>query len=97
MRRIRACVGIMVGLTALAVLALAIVLATGGLLAWQPWLRPALMTCFVAASPFGASVRGTRDQPRRMNALGARVHAVEKARLQGGEVPLVLVDRDLAE
>src|SRR5207247_3738815 len=27
------------------------------------------MAVFVA-SPFGASVRGTRDQPRRMNALG---------------------------
>jgi branched-chain amino acid transport system permease protein len=26
-----------------------------------------------AASPFGASVRGTRDQPRRMNALGYHV------------------------
>ena len=25
------------------------------------------------ASPFGASLRGTRDQPRRMNALGYHV------------------------
>ena len=32
----------------------------------------ATMTVFVA-SPFGASVRGTRDQPRRMNALGYHV------------------------
>ena len=32
----------------------------------------ASMTVFVA-SPFGASVRGTRDQPRRMNALGYHV------------------------
>jgi branched-chain amino acid transport system permease protein len=30
------------------------------------------MAVFVA-SPFGASVRGTRDQPRRMNALGYHV------------------------
>ena len=30
------------------------------------------MAIFVA-SPFGASVRGTRDQPRRMNALGYHV------------------------
>src|SRR5207302_2340752 len=30
------------------------------------------MTIFVA-SPFGASVRGTRDQPRRMSALGYHV------------------------
>jgi len=30
------------------------------------------MSVFVA-SPFGASVRGTRDQPRRMNALGYHV------------------------
>lgn len=29
-----------------------------------------------AASPFGASVRGTRDQPRRMNALGYHVWMV---------------------
>ena len=27
----------------------------------------------LAASPFGASLRGTRDQPRRMNALGYNV------------------------
>jgi branched-chain amino acid transport system permease protein len=27
----------------------------------------------LAASPFGASIRGTRDQPRRMNALGYHV------------------------
>jgi branched-chain amino acid transport system permease protein len=33
------------------------------------------MTVFVA-SPFGASVRGTRDQPRRMNALGYHVWRV---------------------
>src|SRR5437660_8033539 len=32
----------------------------------------ATMTVFVA-SPFGASVRGTRDKPRRMNALGYHV------------------------
>src|SRR5438093_12399255 len=32
----------------------------------------ASMAVFVA-SPFGASVRGTRDQPRRMNALGYHV------------------------
>jgi len=32
----------------------------------------ATMVVFVA-SPFGASVRGTRDQPRRMNALGYHV------------------------
>jgi branched-chain amino acid transport system permease protein len=32
----------------------------------------ASMAMFVA-SPFGASVRGTRDQPRRMNALGYQV------------------------
>ena len=32
----------------------------------------AVMAVFVA-SPFGASVRGTRDQPRRMNALGYHV------------------------
>src|SRR5256886_7321574 len=32
----------------------------------------AAMAVFVA-SPFGASVRGTRDQPRRMNALGYNV------------------------
>ena len=32
----------------------------------------ASMAIFVA-SPFGASVRGTRDQPRRMNALGYHV------------------------
>jgi len=32
----------------------------------------ATMTIFVA-SPFGASLRGTRDQPRRMNALGYHV------------------------
>jgi len=32
----------------------------------------AVMAIFVA-SPFGASVRGTRDQPRRMNALGYHV------------------------
>ena len=32
----------------------------------------ASMSVFVA-SPFGASVRGTRDQPRRMNALGYHV------------------------
>ncbi len=32
----------------------------------------ASMAIFVA-SPFGASVRGTRDQPRRMNALGYQV------------------------
>jgi len=32
----------------------------------------AAMAVFVA-SPFGASVRGTRDQPRRMNALGYHV------------------------
>ena len=30
------------------------------------------MAVFVA-SPFGATVRGTRDQPRRMNALGYHV------------------------
>ena len=30
------------------------------------------MAVFVA-SPFGASLRGTRDQPRRMNALGYNV------------------------
>src|SRR3989442_6879031 len=30
------------------------------------------MAVFVA-SPFGASLRGTRDQPRRMNALGYHV------------------------
>jgi branched-chain amino acid transport system permease protein len=29
-----------------------------------------------AASPFGASVRGTRDQPRRMNALGYHVRMI---------------------
>jgi branched-chain amino acid transport system permease protein len=33
----------------------------------------------VAASPFGASVRGTRDQPRRMNALGYHVWAIRFA------------------
>jgi branched-chain amino acid transport system permease protein len=32
----------------------------------------AAMALFVA-SPFGASLRGTRDQPRRMNALGYHV------------------------
>ncbi len=35
-------------------------------------LAVASMAVFVA-SPFGASVRGTRDQPRRMNALGYNV------------------------
>jgi branched-chain amino acid transport system permease protein len=35
----------------------------------------ASMAIFVA-SPFGASVRGTRDQPRRMNALGYHVWRV---------------------
>jgi branched-chain amino acid transport system permease protein len=35
-------------------------------------LAVACMAVFVA-SPFGASVRGTRDQPRRMNALGFNV------------------------
>ena len=35
-------------------------------------LAVATMAVFVA-SPFGASVRGTRDQPRRMNALGYHV------------------------
>jgi branched-chain amino acid transport system permease protein len=35
-------------------------------------LAVATMSIFVA-SPFGASVRGTRDQPRRMNALGYHV------------------------
>jgi branched-chain amino acid transport system permease protein len=35
-------------------------------------LAVASMAVFVA-SPFGASVRGTRDQPRRMNALGYHV------------------------
>jgi branched-chain amino acid transport system permease protein len=35
-------------------------------------LAVATMAIFVA-SPFGASVRGTRDQPRRMNALGYHV------------------------
>jgi len=35
-------------------------------------LAVASMAIFVA-SPFGASVRGTRDQPRRMNALGYHV------------------------
>ncbi len=31
------------------------------------------LTATFVASPFGASVRGTRDQPRRMNALGYHV------------------------
>ena len=31
------------------------------------------LTAVFVASPFGASVRGTRDQPRRMNALGYHV------------------------
>jgi branched-chain amino acid transport system permease protein len=31
------------------------------------------MIAVFAASPFGASLRGTRDQPRRMNALGYHV------------------------
>ena len=35
----------------------------------------ASMAIFVA-SPFGASVRGTRDQPRRMNALGYHVWTI---------------------
>src|SRR5204863_9788730 len=35
----------------------------------------ASMAIFVR-SPFGASVRGTRDQPRRMNALGYHVWMV---------------------
>jgi len=34
-----------------------------------------LMTRFIH-SPFGASLRGTRDQPRRMNALGYNVWAI---------------------
>jgi branched-chain amino acid transport system permease protein len=36
----------------------------------------ASMAVFVA-SPFGASVRGTRDQPRRMNALGYHVWMIQ--------------------
>jgi branched-chain amino acid transport system permease protein len=35
----------------------------------------AVMALFVA-SPFGASLRGTRDQPRRMNALGYHVFMI---------------------
>ena len=33
------------------------------------------MTVFVR-SPFGAALMGTRDQPRRMNALGYHVWAI---------------------
>ena len=36
------------------------------------WSPSAAMAIFVA-SPFGASLRGTRDQPRRMTALGYHV------------------------
>ena len=37
------------------------------------FLVTALAIAVFAASPFGASLRGTRDQPRRMNALGYNV------------------------
>ena len=37
------------------------------------FLLAALSMAVLVASPFGASVRGTRDQPRRMNALGYHV------------------------
>jgi branched-chain amino acid transport system permease protein len=37
------------------------------------FLLAVLSMAVFAASPFGASVRGTRDQPRRMNALGYHV------------------------
>jgi branched-chain amino acid transport system permease protein len=37
------------------------------------FLLAALSMAIFVASPFGASVRGTRDQPRRMNALGYHV------------------------
>jgi branched-chain amino acid transport system permease protein len=54
-------------------------------LAAPVWFYWATLTIFVVAmasmaifmaSPFGASVRGTRDQPRRMNALGYHVWRV---------------------
>jgi branched-chain amino acid transport system permease protein len=54
-------------------------------LAAPAWFYWATLTIFVVAmasmaifvaSPFGASVRGTRDQPRRMNALGYHVWRV---------------------
>jgi len=37
------------------------------------FLATVLSMAIFVASPFGASVRGTRDQPRRMNALGYHV------------------------
>jgi branched-chain amino acid transport system permease protein len=37
------------------------------------FLAAVLSMAIFVASPFGASVRGTRDQPRRMNALGYHV------------------------
>jgi branched-chain amino acid transport system permease protein len=37
------------------------------------FLLAVLSMAILVASPFGASVRGTRDQPRRMNALGYHV------------------------
>jgi branched-chain amino acid transport system permease protein len=37
------------------------------------FLLTVLSMAVLVASPFGASVRGTRDQPRRMNALGYHV------------------------
>jgi branched-chain amino acid transport system permease protein len=37
------------------------------------FLLAVLSMAVLVASPFGASVRGTRDQPRRMNALGYHV------------------------
>jgi branched-chain amino acid transport system permease protein len=37
------------------------------------FLLAVLSMAIFVASPFGASVRGTRDQPRRMNALGYHV------------------------
>jgi branched-chain amino acid transport system permease protein len=37
------------------------------------FLLAVLAMAVLVASPFGASVRGTRDQPRRMNALGYHV------------------------
>jgi branched-chain amino acid transport system permease protein len=37
------------------------------------FLLAVLSMAMLVASPFGASVRGTRDQPRRMNALGYHV------------------------
>jgi len=37
------------------------------------FLAVVAVTAMFVASPFGASVRGTRDQPRRMNALGYHV------------------------